>query len=347
MIAVKNRDDTYKYNISTRLLMQEALKKGYSINFFPSSSAQSGISRCTKDGRELLFKSTASALVPSYGVFAAEDKALTHSLLSMNDISVPDTIVLSWGNEVKEALEFLDKYKKLVVKPVDANHGDGISIGVTSVEALQRAVAFARNTKNMTDVIIQQQVEGREYRFLVVEGRVIAVAYRRPPFVTGDGVATVEKLIKRKNQDPRRGEGHQSELTSINIEDVTHHRGKQFMEYTPKLGEIVELLDTSNLSRGGESVDVTDIASHELRRLAEEAAYRCFLPVCGVDIITNDIQTVELDKSYIIELNITPGIRMHQFPSEGTPRDVAKAIFDAFEKTAHAIPASKDSQRKG
>lgn len=341
MIEVKDVESTGFYKISTRLLMQEALRKGYSITYFPSSpSTQSGVTRCVKDGNELFFRSTCAAITPSYGVFAAENKVLTYSLLSGGNVNTPEIVSLKLGDSTDDAEHMLARFKTVVVKPVDTNHGDGITVGVKTKQELEAAIAFARKAGikgNDADIIVQQQVEGDEYRFLVVEGKVIAVASRKPPCVTGDGTSTIGQLIEEKNKDPRRGEGHRSELTRIDFEDVTHHRGEEFLNLVPGAGEEVQVLDTSNLSRGGEAIDFTAVASPALKKMAVRAAQCTFLGVAGVDIMTKDITSSETNDSYVIEVNLTPGIRMHQFPSQGKPINVAKTIFAAIEKTARPV----------
>ena len=328
-----------KFKITTRLLMQEAFKKGYKISYFKSSpSTLSGITRCEKNGRELFFRSTLSSLTDAFGVFAAENKALTYSLLSLSGVSTPETISLGDGQSVEYAYDFLDMHKKVVVKPANTNHGEGITIGVTDKVGLKKAVDLARDTGNgEVDVIIQKQIEGDEFRFLVVEGKVIAVASRRPPQVVGDGKATIKKLIEQKNQDPRRGIKHTSDLTLIDIAEVRKVKGEKFLMKIPLKGEVIAVLDVSNLSKGGEAVDFTDKASPVLKELAIKAAEHCFLGIAGVDIMTQDITSNSTKNSFVIEVNLTPGIRMHQFPSEGKPRDVAKIIFEAFEKTSRPI----------
>ncbi|HJM04617.1 MAG TPA: RimK/LysX family protein [Candidatus Saccharimonadaceae bacterium] len=338
---ILNAEDTRRYLISTRLLMLEALSKGYALTFYPAStSPNGGIVRGERGGKEVYFKSTTIASTPSYGVFAADNKALTYSLFAAKGVPTPVTKLVSSQDEPSAVYSMLSTYKKLVVKPVAMDHGDGISIGVSTKVGLSKAIAYARSASDQqeSDVLVQEQVEGQEYRFLVVEGKVVAVAGRRPPCVVGDGRSTVKQLIHEKNQDPRRGDSHFSELTRIDIEDVARHKGAKFMNYVPVDGETVQLLDTSNLSRGGEAVDYTDVVSKELKRVAVLAAQACFLDgVAGIDIITDDIQTRNLDNTYVIEANLGPGIRMHMFPSEGKPRDVAKLIFKSIEKTARPV----------
>jgi D-alanine-D-alanine ligase-like ATP-grasp enzyme len=340
MIEIRNLEDTTQFKISTRLLMKEALRKGYKISYFPSSPATlSGITRCEKDGKEFFFKSTMGTGTPSYGVFAAENKLQTFTLLAANDVNTPDTIAMLPHETMESAEKFLERHGKVVVKPVNLNHGDGISVGVTDRKGLKKAIDYALEAQGgmEPEVLVQQQVEGNEYRFLVVEGKVVAVASRRPPFVIGDGVRTVQQLIEEKNKDPRRSQGHTSELTTISLEDVVTHRGRAFLLMVPKKDEHVQVLDTSNLSRGGEAVDYTDAASSTLKRLAIDAAERCFLGVAGVDIITNDVTADDVSESYVIEVNLMPGIRMHEHPSEGRSRLVSRKIFAAHEKTARPI----------
>ena len=338
--TVKSEQDTQFYSISTRLMMLEALRKGYEVKFYPSSpSTHSGIVHAIKKDKEVYFKSTTISATPSYGVFASGNKALTQSLLEAKGIPAPITRVLSATDKPEQVFDMLDEFEKLVVKPAAMDHGDGVSIGVTTKKGLTKAIEFARSTSNQADadVLVQQQVGGEEYRFLVVDGKVAAVAGRRPPTVVGDGKSTIAQLVEVKNKDPRRGQKHNSELTLISVEDIIQHKGAAFMKSVPKKDESVALLGTSNLSRGGEAIDYTDVVSKELKQLAVFAAEACFLKVGGIDIMTNDITTSELDSTYIIETNLEPGIRMHMFPSQGKPRDVAKIIFKAIEKRAQKV----------
>lgn len=333
-------DNVRGFKISTRMLLEIALKKGYSLTFYPSSpSTESGVVRSEKDGKVFFFKSTCTLLTSSLGVFAAENKCLTYSILAANNINIADYYAMESGSSIPEdAFAMLNKHSELVVKPVLTNHGDGITIGIKTRERLIEAIEYAKKyCKLEDDIVVQQQVYGKEYRFLVVEGKTIAVAHRMPPDVTGDGISTVEELIKIKNLDPRRGDGHSSILTKIDIEDVRHYGGSELLNRIPDLNERLEVLATSNLSRGGESVNYTDIASKEIKEMAAKAAESTFLGVAGVDIMTNDVTSSSLDGSHVIEVNLTPGLRMHQYPSEGEPIDVAAKIFKAIEKTARPV----------
>lgn len=338
--VIRITDDLRDFKISTRWLLELALHKGYEVDYFHSSpSTQSGIARCRKNGKEFFLKSTCTLLTPSFGVYAAENKSLTYSLLAGNNVPMPDMISRLVAAPLDDdVINFMKNHGKIVVKPAAMNHGDGVSVGVDSIEKLEKAIAYVQSiTTADSDIIYQKQVEGMEYRFLVVAGKVIAVSHRRPPFVIGDGVHSVRELIKEKNLDPRRGDGHSSVLTRISFEDVERHNPSGFLERVPNKGDEVELLSTSNLSRGGEAVDYTDVASDAIKAIAEDAARYCFLGVAGVDIISKDITSETGENSYVIEVNLTPGVRMHEAPSVGQPRSVSRTIFREIEKTARPI----------
>jgi D-alanine-D-alanine ligase-like ATP-grasp enzyme len=332
-------ENIQNYPISTRLLIQEALNRGYELSYFPASSVTgTSIIHAVKKGRELYFKSTSPITTPYLGYLAAEDKVLTYSLLSARSVNMPFTKVVSPDASIDDTTEFLKDFDSVVVKPAATNHGDGVTVGVKTVPELEKAIEYARKAGGaMADIIVQQEVKGREYRFLVVDGKVVAVASRRAPYVTGDGVRTIKELIAEKNNEPNRGTGHDSPLTFIDASEVATVKGDAFMDSAPEASQEIEVLHTSNLSKGGEAADCTDDVSPTLKKLAVDAARGCFLSVAGVDIMTNDLSTETLDESYVIEVNKEPGIRMHQFPSSGEGRNVAKAIFKAFEKTSRPV----------
>ena len=334
--------DTSKLMLTNRLLAEEAIRRGYSLSMMASRpSAKSYTIRCEKDGKELYFKSLHTALSPSYAVFMAGDKLLTRSMLNYHNVPMPDTVVVYLDDLDNykipdDAKNLLYRYGRLVVKPATTNHGRGITIDVCSKEDLQKAIEVAYREEYKPDIIVQQMVFGREYRFLVLQGEVLAVAYRRPPFVVGDGRSTIRELIEIKNLDPRRGEGHSSILTKIDLDQVTNDNPEGFLNTIPDINVEIDVLRTSNLSRGGEAVDVTDEVSCELKTMAVRAAKACSLGIAGVDIVTQDISGNALD-SYVLQVNASPGIRMHQFPSVGIARDVVKDLFSAIEKTSHPV----------
>jgi len=58
-------------------------------------------------------------------------------------------------------------------------------------------------------VIVETFVTGRDYRCLVIDGRIAAIAERVPARVIGDGALTIDQLVAKINAGPRRGVGHE------------------------------------------------------------------------------------------------------------------------------------------
>jgi D-alanine-D-alanine ligase-like ATP-grasp enzyme len=213
MVKILTKKNISDLNISTRLLAERALERGYQLQYFePSLETETGIIKCSKGKIEFQFKSTSTCLTPSYGYFSAEDKILTHNLLSGHDVPTPVTYEVNIES-IPSNLNF--SKKSYVVKPVAMNHGDGVTVGVDSNPKLKKAVSHALNMSKSATAIIQEQVYGKEYRFLVIADEVFAVAGREPPHVIGNGTSNIQELINSINKDPRRGIGHKAILTKV------------------------------------------------------------------------------------------------------------------------------------
>lgn len=218
----------------------------------------------------------------------------------------------------------------VVIKPYNANHGRGVSIGLSSDEEVK--IAFAKAREHSRCVLVESYIRGFDHRMLVINGELVAVAKRVPGHVIGDGVHSISGLIDITNQDPRRGVGHEKVLTRLELD----HQAERLMEasgYTADSilseGEVFYLRSTGNLSTGGTAIDMTDSCHPDNREMAIRAAKTIGLDVAGVDFLTPDIT-----RSYkevgggICEVNAAPGFRMHLAPSEGEPRDVAGKVID-------------------
>lgn len=322
---------------SSRKVAEEALRRGYKLDFFwLTPTSYSCIIRGEKNGKEVFFKSSTPASSSVIGEIMTENKIYTNDMLNRCKISTPKTVVYYGEDDFEKTEKLMEKYKTLVVKPSDTNHGIGITTKVSDRKSLKKAIKKAQKDGNGEAVLIQQQVEGDEYRFLVVGGKTVGVTHREPAFVDGDGVRTVKELIEEKNQDERRGVWYEKSLHVIDLKRAKKHIGGRVLKSVPVKDQRIHLSHVSNISFGGESFDFTDKASKELKQIAEKIAEICCLSVVGVDIMTKDISG-GAKGSFVIEMNCFPGIMLHQEPAHGKTRDVAKLIFDEIEKTARSI----------
>lgn len=257
----------------------------------------------------------------------ASDKESTKRLLRNSGVPVPRGAVVYYLDDLRQAIEDVGGYP-IVIKPLDGNHGRGITINIDSWDWAETAYDAARAVSD--GVIVERFYRGRDHRVLVVNHQLVAVAERIPAHVVGDGQLTVDELIQKTNQDPRRGAGHDNVLTRITVDrtawEVLDQQGFT-LDTVLKEGEICYLRATANLSTGGVAIDRTAQIHPENVWLAERVSRLIGLDVAGIDIVTEDISKPlrEVD-GVIVEVNAAPGLRMHVAPSEGIPRNVAEPI---------------------
>jgi cyanophycin synthetase len=265
------------------------------------------------------------------GVELACDKEATKTILKDAGVPVPRGTVIYYLDELENAIEDVGGYP-IVIKPLDGNHGRGITIDINSWEEAESAYDLASAASKTRSVIIERYYKGNDHRLLVVNGKLVAVAERVPARVIGNGQSTIEELIEETNLDPNRGEGHDNVLTKISVDrtslSVLKRQGYQ-IDTVLKQGEIAYLRATANLSTGGIAIDRTDEIHPENIWLAERVAKIIGLDIAGIDVVTPDITKPlkEVD-GVIVEVNAAPGFRMHVAPSQGLPRNVAAPVLD-------------------
>ncbi|GGY19206.1 cyanophycin synthetase [Massilia dura] len=260
----------------------------------------------------------------------ASDKQLTKALLKEAGVPVPGGSVVTSTDEAQRAARRLRGI--VTVKPLDANQGKGVTTQCTTPK--QVAAAFDAARKFSRSVIVERFIEGNDYRVLVTGDTVAAASLRRPPTVVGDGRHTIRELVAAENRNPARGQGHTNILTQIPLDEhalqALEKRGYG-LDSVPPAGVPVTLRGNANLSTGGTAEDVTDLLPDETRAICVRAAQKIGLDVAGIDLVCRDIARPLADQGgAIIEVNAAPGIRMHQYPAAGTPRDAGDAIVEAM-----------------
>ena len=314
------------YGPTTQSLIDEAERRGIPVmRLNEQSLIQLGHGRYQQRIRASITGRTSLVAVEIAG-----DKSLTKQLLADSGIPVPRGVVVRTADDaVREARRL--RYP-LVSKPLDGNHGRGVTIGIADEEQLRFGFAEAQAQAKGRDIIVEQFFEGHDHRILVVGGKLIAVAERIPAHVIGDGVHSIAQLVEQVNRDPRRGDGHENVMTRIRIDaHVAEYIGRSGLtvDSVPAAGDIVMLRATANLSSGGSAVDRTNEIHPANAEIARRAAMIVGLDIAGIDFIVPDItRSVRETGGGIVEVNAAPGFRMHLEPSEGAPRDVARPVVE-------------------
>lgn len=312
-----------EYGPSTRAILEAARKRKIPVLPLGGGFYQLGYGRYARRIAATITDRTSCTAVD-----LVQDKQLCNRLLADHGVPVPESAV---ARSAEEAVALAEKLgPPVVLKPVHGHHGQGVSLFVSGEAAVRRAYELASYYDSR--VLVEKQVPGRQYRLLVVGGRLVAASLRLPPRVVGDGKRTIRELVDELNRDPRRGDGHGRPLSRIYLDAVALAclaRQGFTPRDVPGKGQVVFLRDNANLSTGGAAVDVTEQVHPANVRLAARVARLTGLDIAGIDVVAGDIaRPLEEQGGAIIEVNAAPGLRMHTHPVEGQPRDAGRAIVD-------------------
>lgn len=313
-------------SISSAIMMEEATKRGAECHIFDDRKTV----LMKKNGKSWFTRGARTSLQSSIGKTIADKKHLTKKILSYYNLPTANYVQVDKVDTIEEikTLQF-----PVVMKPLDGNAGKGVIVGIKTFEEAKQYFIDAQKPQ-----LFEEILTGTEYRIVCVNFKFTAAAFRKAAYVTGDGNSTIQQLIDQKNAHPWRGEGHESRLTRIKVDQlVTNYLAEQnyTLDSVPPKDIEVKLRKTVNLSTGGEPWDVTDLVCEENKRLFEQIATVCDLNVIGIDMMCESLEKpiAEQPTAGVIEVNAAPGLRMHHYPLQGQPRNVAGAILDMVEHT--------------
>lgn len=278
------------------------------------------------------FQATVTDASGIIGHSIADDKDWTKQILGEAGVTVPKGQTCYSFAEAQEAAGWIGW--PVVTKPLSGNHGRGVTTDIASMEDLRSGydAAVARLREGSDGVIVESYIKGEDHRILVIGGKLVAAARRRPAHVTGNGNSTIQALIDRENEDPRRGIGHENLLTQIDVDEQTRRMLTQAgltLETVLPEGEIAFLKSTANISTGGTATDLTDEVHPEVKFTMERIGRLIGLDVIGIDLLAETLsKPLEEQSAGVVEVNAGPGFRMHMAPTHGTTRPVGKHVVD-------------------
>ena len=317
--------------LSTQMLLFDAIQKG--LHFEILDEQDQFLKLWHKDHVEYVKNGNMTSKDNYVVPLAMANKTVTKKILAGAGFPVPA------GDEftsLEQGLAYypLIKDKQIVVKPKSTNFGLGISIfqEPASLDNYKKAleIAFAEDTA----VLVEEFIPGTEYRFFILDGRCESVLLRVAANVVGDGKHTIRELVAQKNANPLRGRDHRSPLEIIKLGDIEQlmltQQGYAPDDILPE-GKKVNLRRNSNISTGGDSIDVTETIDSSYQELAAAMATSMGAWACGVDLIIPDkTQPASKEKPHFtcIELNFNPAMYIHTYCAEGPGQAITPKILD-------------------
>ena len=312
-----------KLEASTVVIIKEALLNGINVNILDEK--KSIIELKKGDKTEILVQATRTSKDSSTLQYIVNDKAIAKKIMEDNGLSVPEGTVIDMDIDETTLDKIINQYSNMpiVIKPKSTNFGTGITIFKTGAneEQINKAIKFAFEFDNT--VLIEKYAQGKEYRFLVINNKCIAVTKRRNASVVGDGKLTIQELIENKNNEEWHKFMHSQIKEDNELKEYCLRNGIS-MNDIPDEGKRVILRGNSNVSTGGESIDMTDTMPKYFKEIAEKVSKSFNAKICGVDIIINDIEKEEYK---VLEVNSNPGIYIQRWPYEGNERRIGLEVL--------------------
>ncbi|HFU2713292.1 TPA: bifunctional glutamate--cysteine ligase GshA/glutathione synthetase GshB [Enterococcus faecium] len=316
--------------LSTQIFMFDAIQKGVQVKVLDESDQFLHLQ--FQDHVEYVknanMTSKDSYIVP----LIMENKTVTKKVLKEAGFRVPGGAEFS---SMEEAVKAYPRFAEqaFVIKPKSTNYGLGITIFKegASLEDYQAGLAIA--FREDSSVLVEEFMPGTEYRFFVIDGEVQAIMLRVPANVIGDSIRTVKELVEEKNSDPLRGTNHRAPLELIQLGELEQLMLKEqglTIESVPQANQIVYLRENSNISTGGDSIDMTDEFSEAYKKIAVSAVEALGAKISGIDLIIPDkeIDPTTDKKAYgIIEANFNPAMHMHVYPFAGKGRRLTMNVL--------------------
>ena len=311
-------DDLNPY---ARIIADEAIRRGIWVEVI---DAEAGEMKMSHGGRSVITRESLSEYTSAVAMSRCDDKRLTRRIVSEAGIAVPRGRLATFDQADHD---FLAEVGDVVVKPTRGEQGKGITVGVTDSGELDAALARAR--EQHPEVLIEQRAEGDDLRLVVIDGKVVAAALRRPAEVTGTGRHTIRELIEAQSRRRAAATGGESVIPMDAVTEATvTEAGWSFDDVLPE-GERLRVRRTANLHQGGTIHDVTAIVHPDLRAVAVTAAAAIGIPVTGIDLLVPDVTSPDY---VFIEANERPGLANHE------PQPTAKAFVDFLFPNQPGLP---------
>ena len=348
----QSKQNTYNFKgledmeLSTQLLMREAVRRGIAFDIL--DKAENFIRLKRDENIQYVRQATKTSLDNYASILAMENKVITKQILEEHGIRVPSGFDYP-DRKTAKADFMLFKDKAVVIKPKSTNFGIGITIIKQNTDKLifDRAIDIAFESDS--SILIEEFIEGKEFRIFVMNDEVVGILHRVPANVTGNGILTIRELVVDKNKDPLRGKGYHTPLEKIQLGEAESiflkAQGKDF-ESIPEDTEKVYLRENSNISTGGDSIDFTDEIPDSYKAIAVQAARALGVKITGLDMLIPDYTQEATNENYaIIELNFNPAIHIHCHPYQGKNRKLNEKLLDILGFPLIAEPQTT-TQRK-
>jgi len=276
--------------------------------------------------KELIFKNGALSLNSQVAVRIAKNKHEASIILGSNNIPTPKSKVFRNKKlAIAYAMQRVRLKNKIVIKPTNGKSAHGVYIDPKTEKQITNSVieAFSNNSH----IMVEDYIKGKNYRVTLFQGEIMAVTWRRPGFVIGDSINTIEQLIKIKNLKRKKITYPQIILRP---RDIFYLKTKNlFLQSIPQKGQMVKLQLGCDMNIGGERKYIKISLIPQINQDLFKSIYKySYHKLLGIDLIINDITQPYTEQSCAVnEINSAPDMAVHYFDQIPTDNYAAQRIL--------------------
>lgn len=271
----------------------------------------------------------------------ARDKVRSYELAAAAGMAIPYTEVVDaeMPFPAEKAKVLLDRYERLVVKPADSSLSRGITLNIADYDGLKVAIQTAKAVS--PNILIQEQVEGEEVRFAVLNGSVVAALLRQTPRIVGDGVTTVKELIRRENKARKKLTFKYISYPQLTAAIIPEH----FLTDASVLpaGEVLELSRATMIKNGCSVYNILPQVHPGYLSIVQTLAAVLEPSFMVVDLFLKDYKTAPAPGNHwFIEFNASPVLKLFFGCRDGKMVDLIPSLAEAIDRYLSSDAAPSD-----
>src|SRR5690625_3185869 len=263
------------YNLDGYLIALEGWRRGLELTWYKDLSEVSDLKLigfnplgksfslfCKKTGKRHYFYRSRGDKVSNLSVDIVHDKHLAKKKLTKANVPTPRGITFQRSTENIEVIKLIEKQGlnyPLVLKPVYGSLGKGVVTNLQNNDELSSGLKYVKENFDYDEWIIEEHIEGDDYRVYVIDDQVVAATKRIPANIIGDGILSIKELIEKKNSVRKKNLDLSHKLIKINDGTIKYlSKYNLTLESIPEKNKTVRLSGSANIANGGDSIDITD-----------------------------------------------------------------------------------------
>ncbi len=262
------------------------------ISMQSDNESESSFVKISRNGKNLYSRYGFLSVFPNTAFTheIAKSKWLTTKFLALEGISTPASLLVTNDSLVDPKITSNLKYP-FVLKPYRGARGLDVSI----INSLEQLTAVHSAADKQAKWLIEEYIEGQEFRVLLYKGTVLCWYKRESAHILGDGTQTLATHLDN---------------TDINsqVRAATKEKYKDRLDEVLPLGAKINMLQATNLTRGGSYSEVNQTTTPQLETWAQSIYKAVPLCVCGIDVISTSGDLNDIESLKLIEINADPSL---------------------------------------